>query len=163
MGRPRKIRPNWNELATIWTVWEAWWDVIQPSLAALDPPQPTGRPRVDARRTLDAIRVRMRSGCQGNQLPERFPDASVVQRTFQRWVRLGLFERRWATLVEPCAELGGVDWEWQAADAMRGKARLGGTSSALISPIAARAGESAVCWLRRRAAPGGGHRGREGP
>src|SRR5258706_11275017 len=73
----------------------------------------------------------MRSGCQWNQLPERFPDDSSVHRTFQRWVHLGLFERLWATLVAACEELGGVDWEWQAADAMMGKARLGGD---LIGP-----------------------------
>lgn len=137
MGRPRKVRPNWDELATIWTVSDELWSVIQPILAELDPPKKTGRPRVDARRTLEAIIFRMRSGCQGNQLPERFPDDSSVHRTFQRWVRLGVFERLWATLVNHCAELGGVDWEWQSADAMLGKARLGGTSSAAIPPIAA--------------------------
>jgi transposase len=140
MGRPRKVRPNWDELATIWTVSDALWEVIAPILAEADPPKATGRPRVDARRTLDAIIFRMRTGCQWNQLPERFPDDSSVHRTFQRWVRLGVFERIWATLVEHCAELGGVDWEWQAADAMMGKARLGGISSAVIPPIGVSAG-----------------------
>ena len=52
MGRPRKVRPNWNELATIWTVSDELWQVIQPVLAEVDPPKATGRPRVDARRTL---------------------------------------------------------------------------------------------------------------
>ena len=28
--------------------------------------------------------------------------------------------------MEECEELGGVDWEWQAADGAMGKARLGG-------------------------------------
>jgi hypothetical protein len=55
-------------------------------------------------------------------------------------VRLGLFERLWATLVTACEELGGVDWEWQAADGMMGKARLGGTSSVPIRPTGANAG-----------------------
>ncbi len=137
MGRPRKVRPNWEELATIWMVSDALWEVIQPILAELDPPKQTGRPRVDARRTLDAIIFRMRSGCQWNQLPERFPDDSSVHRTFQRWVRVGVFERIWATLVGHCAELGGVEWEWQSADTMLGTARLGGTSSAAIPPIVA--------------------------
>jgi putative transposase len=156
MGRPRKVRPDWTALATIWTISDALWGVIAPILAEVDPPKTTGRPRVDARgcawmrvdarRTLDAILFRMRSGCQWNQLPERFPDASSVHRTFQRWGRLGLFERLWSTLVTACAELGGVDWEWQAADAMMGTARLarlarlGGTSSAAIRPIGANVG-----------------------
>jgi transposase len=126
MGRPRKLRPDWNALATIWTISDAMWRVIYPILAELDPPKKTGRPRVDARRTLDAIMFRLRTGCQWNQLPERLPDDSSVHRTFQRWVRLGLFERIWATLVAACEELGGVDWEWQAVDGMMGKARLGG-------------------------------------
>ena len=139
MGRPRTVRPDWNARATIWTVSDELWDVIAPILADLDPPKPTGRPRVEARRTLDAIIFRLRSGCQWNQLPERFPDDSSVHRTFQRWVRLGFFERIWATLVDHCTELGGVDWEWQAADAMLGKARSGGTSLAAIPPIAANA------------------------
>ena len=137
MPRPRKVRPNWNELATIWTVSDELWHVIAPLLAEVDPPKAKGRPRVDARRTLDALIFRMRSGCQWNQLPERFPDDSSVHRTFQRWVRLGVFARIWSTLLASCEELGGVDWEWQAADGMMGKARLGGTSLAATPRIEA--------------------------
>ena len=37
-----------------------------------------------------------------------------------------MLERVRATLVEECEELGGVDWEWQAADTAMGKARFGG-------------------------------------
>jgi transposase len=115
----------------------------------VDPPKKTGRPRVEARRTREAIVFRMRRGCQWNQLAERFPDDSSGHRTFQRGVRLGLFQRGvrlglfqrlWATLGQACGELGGVDGEWQAADAMLGKARLGGTASAALRPIAANAG-----------------------
>jgi putative transposase len=137
MPRPRKVRPDWNELATIWQVSDELWAVIAPILRELDPPKATGRPRVAARATLDAIIFRLRSGCQWNQLPERFPDDSWVHRTFQRWVRLGVFARIWSALVGACADLGGVDWEWQAADGALGKARLGGTSSVPIPPTAA--------------------------
>src|SRR5262245_43944984 len=140
MARPRTLRRNWDELGTIWTVSDELWAVIEPILVELDPPKATGRPRIGARAALDAIIFRMRSGCQWNQLPERFPDDSSVHRTFQRWVRAGVFERIWAALVRRSAELGGVDWEWQSADGMLGKARLGGTSSAPIPPTAASAG-----------------------
>jgi transposase len=126
MARPRKPRRNWDELGTIWTVSDESWAVIQPILQELDPPKATGRPRSAARAALDAIIFRMRSGCQWNQLPERFPDDSSIHRTFPRWVRAGIFEHIWAVLIERCEELGGVDWEWQAADGMMGKARLGG-------------------------------------
>ena len=140
MGRPRKVRPDWEALETIWEVSDELWAVLAPLIVAVDPPKPTGRKREEARAILNALVFRMRSGCQWNQLPERFPDDSTVHRTFQRWVRLGLFERLWAVLLERCAELGGVDWEWQAADGAMGKARLGGTSSAPTRPTAASAG-----------------------
>lgn len=140
MGRPRTVRRNWDELATIWTVSDELWAVIAPILATLDPPKATGRRRISARAVLDAIIFRMRSGCQWNQLPERFPDDSSVHRTFQRWVRAGVFARVWAVLLERCEELGGVEWEWQAADGMLGKARMGGTRSAPTPPTAASAG-----------------------
>jgi len=140
MARPRKPRRNWDELGTIWTVSDELWALIQPILADADPPKATGRPRISARAALDAILFRLRSGCRWNPLPERFPDDSSVHRTFQRWVRAGVFERIWAVLVERRAELGGVDWEWQAADGMLGKARMGGTRSAPTRPTAASAG-----------------------
>ena len=59
---------------------------------------------------------------------DEFPDDSSVHRTFQRWVRRGVLERIWAVLAEACEELGGLDWQWQAADAAMGKARMGGDS-----------------------------------
>ena len=51
---------------------------------------------------------------------------STVHDWFQRWAAAGIFERIWAVLVAECDELGGVQWEWQPADAMLGKARFGG-------------------------------------
>ncbi len=114
-------------LPTIWRVPDELWAEIKPILDQYDPPKPTGRKRIDPRAALDAILFRLRSGCQWNQLPKEFPDDRSVHRTFQRWVRLGVFERLWARLVEAGDALGGVDWEWQAADGMLGQARLGGT------------------------------------
>ena len=81
------------------------------------------------RAALNGIIYQMRSGCQWNHLPEQFGDDSSVHRTFQRWVQKGVLERIWATLVENCEELGGVDWRWQSADGAMGKARFGGTKS----------------------------------
>jgi transposase len=140
MGRPRKVRPDWNAMATIWTISDELWDIIAPILAEVAPPKQTGRPRVDARRTLDALLFRMRSGWSMEPTARALPGViRSVHRTFQRWVRLGLFERLWATLVQACEELGGVDWEWQAADGAMGQGALGGTSSAAIRPIGASA------------------------
>lgn len=113
-------------LQTIWYVPDALWSKIKPILNEHDPPKLTGRKRIDARAALDAIIFRLRSGCQWNQLPNEFPDDSSVHRTFQRWEQSGAIDRIWATLVEECEEVGGVDWQWQSADAAMAKARFGG-------------------------------------
>ena len=116
-------------LATIWRVPDELWEIIEPILEVHDPPKSTGRPRIDQRQALDAIIFRMRSGCQWNHLPkEEFPDDSSVHRTLQRWVKLGVLDLIWEKLIEECDELGGVHFEWQAADGTMGKARFGGTS-----------------------------------
>jgi transposase len=88
--------------------------------------QPKGHRRVDLRRVLNGIIFRLRTGCQWNQLPKQFGDDSTVHRHFQRWCELAIFERLWTVLVQACDELGGVDWQWQAADTAMGKARMGG-------------------------------------
>jgi putative transposase len=123
----RKRETSPPALPTIWRVSDDLWAKIEPILAEYDPPKRVGRKRIDQRRALDGIIYRLRSGVQWNQLPKEFGDDSSVHRTLQRWVELGVFERIWAALVEQCEELGGVNWEWQAADAAMGKARLGGT------------------------------------
>jgi putative transposase len=116
-------------LATIWRVPDELWEIIEPILEVHDPPKSTGRPRIDQRQALDAIIFRMRSGCQWNHLPkEEFPDDSSVHRTLQRWVKLGVLDLIWEKLIEECDELGGVHFEWQAADGAMVKARFGGTS-----------------------------------
>jgi putative transposase len=131
-------------LPAVWRISEELWERIAPLLAEFDPPKPTGRPRIDARAALDALLFHLRSGCQWNQLPKAFPDDSSVHRTFQRWVQRGVFDRIWADLVAACDELGGVDWEWQAADGAMGKARFGETSSVPTRPTGGRRARSAA-------------------
>ena len=119
-------------LETIWEVPDELWGRFEPILLTHYPPAPTGRPRADLRRVLDGVIFRMRSGCQWNQLPERFGDDSTVHRWFQRWAEDGVLEQLWAVLLGECEELGAVDWRWQAADGCMGKARFGGEKRALI-------------------------------
>jgi transposase len=111
------------------------WALIEPILAEHDPPK-RGPQRIDQRGALDAIIFRLRSGCQWNRVPSDYPDDSSVHRTFQRWVGLGIFNRIWAAVQEACEDLGGCDWEWQAADTSMGKARMGGTSLGRTRPTA---------------------------
>ena len=139
-------------LETIWGVPDELWERIEPVLLEADPAKARGRPRADARRALNGIIFRLRSGCQWNKLPKEFGDDSTIHRTFQRWVELGVFTRVWAMLVESCDELGEVRWKWQAADAAMGKARLGGRTLAPTRRTGARPGASEAYWLTAMAA-----------
>lgn len=114
-------------LPTIWQVPDDLWARVKRILDEHDPPKRRGRKRIDPRKALDGIIYRMRSGVQWNQLPAVFGDDSSVHRTFQRWVRLAIFDKVWAQVQTACDDLGGVDWNWQAADGAMGKARWGGT------------------------------------
>ena len=130
-GSAKRIRRSHmserEKLGTIWEVSDELWERIEPVILEEDPPKARGRKRADAREMLNGIIFRLRSGCQWNQLPKELGDDSTIHRTLQRWVELGVMRRVWAALVEGCDELGGVQWEWQAADAAMSKARLGGT------------------------------------
>ena len=123
MARKKSRR---KPLGTIWEVPDELWKRIEPILKEFWPKKPTGRRVANWRKMLNGIIFRMRSGCQWDQLPERFGPKSTVHDWFQRWVRGGVFEKIWAVLVAECDELGGVRWQWQSADAMLGKARFGG-------------------------------------
>jgi len=124
-----RTKRDLDPLDTIWEVPDRLWVRIEPILQEGAPPPPRehgGRPRIDLRAAFNGIIFRLRSGCQWNRLPEGFGDDSSVHRWFQRWCRSGVFERIWAVLVEECDELGAVEWKWQSADGMLGKARFGG-------------------------------------
>ena len=153
MGRKRRRKRK--TLGTIWEVPDGLWERVEPLLKKAYPPKRTGRPRADSRNVLNGIVYRMRSGCQWNQLPKRFGDDSTVHRWFQRWCADGIFRKFWALLVSECDELGGVDWEWQAADAAMAKARFGGRKSAPIRPIGENPAPSEASSSRRMEAPWG--------
>jgi putative transposase len=135
MRTPR--RATAEPLPTIWRVSDELWETIALILADLDPPPLTGRPRIDQRKALDGIIYHLRTGCQWNALPREFGDDSSVHRTFQRWLELDVLDGMLGHLLEACEELGGVDWEWQAADGALGKARKKGASSARTRRIGA--------------------------
>ena len=96
----------------------------------------------------------MRTGCQWNRMSKRdFPNDRAVHRAFQRWVRLGIFARIWAALVNDGDELGGVDWAWQAADGALGKARFGGIRSVPTPPTVASVGRRKASWSKLMVVP----------
>jgi putative transposase len=131
MGRRKKER---KPLPPIWRAPDDLWAEVEPILAELDPPKQYGPERTEPRPIFDAVIYRLRTGCQWNWLPKDYPDDSTVHRHYQRWVQAGVFKRLWAVLIEHCEDLGGVDWESQAADTTLGKARKGGTRSGRTRP-----------------------------
>jgi putative transposase len=131
-------------MATLWEVPDDLWERIEPLLNAEDPPRHMGRHRVDRRRVLDGIIFRLRTGCQWNHIPKVYGDDSTIHRYFQRWCRLGIFEKLWALIVRECEDLQALDWEWQAADTSMGKARFGGALLARTPPTAEKTARNAV-------------------
>jgi transposase len=127
---PRTKRQPAPPPDTIWEIPDSLWPALEAILSEKYPPARTGRPRGCLRRVLDGIVYRLRSGVQWNQLPREFGSDTTVHDWFQRFVADGVFERLMAVLIDACDELGGVQWEWQSADTVLGKARFGGTSSA---------------------------------
>jgi putative transposase len=121
-----KKRAKPQEQPTIWEIPDEVWPLLQTILDAYYPAKPKGHRRGDLRRVLKGIIFRLRTGCQWNQLPARFGDDSTVPRHFQQWCQRGVWAHLWAVLVAACDDLGGVDWQWHAADAAMGKARMGG-------------------------------------
>ena len=159
--RKTKPKPKIKPLPTLWQIPDALWERIEPILFEFWPKKPTGRKVANWRKMLNAIIFRMRSGCQWDQLPERFGPKSTVHDWFQRWVEGGVIAKIWAVLVAECDELGGVQWQWQSADAMLGKARFGGEKDGQEShrPRERRDQEESADRRRRRPA---GRRDRRG-
>jgi putative transposase len=132
-------------LPTIWHASDELWEQVARVLGECDPPARYGPDRVDQRAAFDGLIFRLRSGCQWNRLPREYGDDASVHRTFQRWVKRGVLVRLWAERVEDCEELGGVDWEWQSADCVMGKARFGGIWSGRTRRTGRSRGRSGAC------------------
>ncbi len=124
--RKTKPKPKTKPLPTLWEIPDELGKRIEPLLFEFWPKKPTGRRVAHGRKMLNGIIFRRRSGGQWEQLPSKFGPKSTVHDWFQRWSAGGVRERIWWVLTEACDELGGVDWQWQSADACLGKARFGG-------------------------------------
>lgn len=145
MARLQALDPA-AELPTIWAVPDdLWQEFILPLLRKHDPEPRTGRPRIDQRKALDGILFILRSGCQWNALPTQFGNDSSVHRTYQRWVKLGLFQKLWAALAGYGRRLGLADLDWQSSDTALGKARLGGIKRARTPRTARKTAASGAC------------------
>ena len=88
-----------------------------------------GRPRASERAVANAIWYVLWTGCQWKALHREWfgVSSSVVHERFQRWRRMGLFEKLMKWMVEYYAkQSGGISWKWQAMDSKHAASPLGG-------------------------------------
>jgi transposase len=88
-----------------------------------------GRPRVSDRALANAIWCVLWSAFQWKAIHREWfgLSSSVVHERFQRWRRMGIFEKLMKWMVEHYAkESGGISWKWQAMDSKNSPAPLGG-------------------------------------
>jgi transposase len=74
-----------------------------------------GRPRVPDRAVVNALWYVLWSGCQWKAIHRDWfgVSSSVIHERFQRWRRLGVFEKLMRRMVEYYArERSGVGWRW---------------------------------------------------
>ncbi|MGI8541435.1 MAG: IS5 family transposase [Rubrobacteraceae bacterium] len=88
-----------------------------------------GRPRASERAVANAIWHVLWTGRQWKAVHRDWfgVSSSVVRERFQRWRRMGVFEKLMRRMAEYYArERGGIGWKWQAMDSKHSPAPLGG-------------------------------------
>jgi putative transposase len=70
---------------------DAEWEVLRPHLEVRAKTGPERK--VDLRRVFDALRYKLRTGCQWRLLPKSFPPRSTVSYYFQQWTKKGVLMR----------------------------------------------------------------------
>lgn len=91
-----------------------------------------GRPRVSDRAVANAIWYVLWTGCQWKAVHRDWfgVSSSVVHERFQRWRRMGLFEKLMRKMVAHYAtERNGLGWRWQAMDSKSCASPLGGSKT----------------------------------
>ena len=88
-----------------------------------------GRPRASDRAVANAIWYVLWTGCQWKAIHREWfgVSSSVIHERFQRWRRMGIFEKLMNRMAEYYAkESAGIGWKWQAMDSKNSPAPLGG-------------------------------------
>jgi transposase len=90
-----------------WRISDEQWNDISPLLPPEPPRKKGGRPRMPARRMMEAIFYVVETGCKWKSLPRQFGAPSTVYGHFQFWRDLGVFQQLADAHLLPRA--------WQAA------------------------------------------------
>ena len=91
-----------------------------------------GRPSASDRAVINGIWYVLWTGCQWKAVHRDWfgVSSSVIHERFQRWRRMGLFEKLMKRMVEYYArERGGIGWRWQAMDSKNSPAPVGGAKT----------------------------------
>ena len=74
---------------------DAEWALVEPFVIGHAAPRKRGRRDTSelARRSLNAMRYLLKTGCQWRMLPNEYPPHTTVYDTHTRWTRNGLWER----------------------------------------------------------------------
>jgi putative transposase len=92
-----------------------------------------GRPSASDRAVINGIWYVLWTGCQWKAVHRDWFEvsSSVIHERFQRWRRMGLFQKLMKRMVEYYArERGGIGWRWQAMDSKNSPAPVGGAKTA---------------------------------
>jgi transposase len=105
------------------------WKLIQPHL--LGKAGTAGGTGRNNRRFVNAVVYRVRTGCPGRDLPERFGPWNTVARRFARWAQAGVWETIFQAVQEP-------DYAWVLVDSTTVKAHkaAAGQKKARLRPKA---------------------------
>lgn len=74
---------------------DAEWALLEPFFIERAPSPRRGRVETaaSARRSFNAMRYLLKTGCQWRMLPKEYPPRTTVHDAFTRWTRSGLWER----------------------------------------------------------------------
>jgi putative transposase len=87
-----------------------------------------GRPRVCDRAVINGIWYVLWTGCQWKAVHREWfgVSSSVIHERFQRWRRMGIFEKLMKKMLAYYAAERGLGWRWQSIDSKSCAAPLGG-------------------------------------
>lgn len=79
-------------------------------LAPLIPRAPTGRPRVEDRKIINAMVYKIRTGISWHDLPARYGPRKTVYTRFRRYALAGVFTRALQQIQAQSDAAGDIDW-----------------------------------------------------
>src|SRR3954468_19735653 len=118
-----------------------------------------GRPRASDRAVINGIWYVLWTGCQWKAIHRDWfgVSSSVIHERFQRWTRMGIFEKLMKRMAQYYAkERDGVAWRWQAMDSKSSAAPLGGEKTGKNPTDRGKLGAKInLLWSMRGARPSG--------